>query len=217
MTIRLPILLLAFAASAVAPALAQSDGDRFPQGAERIEQAAEPPAAQLPADEAVPEESREARLDRLFDRLKQAGDSDQAEGIARNIQRELLRSGSPTTDLLMKEASAAIEAKQLAIALDVLDAVTRLSPDYAEGWNRRATVHFMQEDYGRSLADIERALAIEPRHWGAISGLATILKAIEEPEEALQAYDRALLIYPQQKTILKARDKLQSEIGGEDI
>lgn len=180
---------------------------------ERLEQATEPP----PEDAPAPDETRQARLDRLFGRLSQTEDPEQAKGIARNIQREFLRSGSPTTDLLMREAAAAIEAEDLAVALDVLDAVTRLQPDYAEGWNRRATVHFMQDNYGRALADIERALALEPRHWGAISGLATILKALEQPEEAAEAYDKALAIYPAQERLRKAREDLESELDGEDI
>lgn len=214
MSTRIPFLLICLGGLvAAAPAVhAQSDADRFPQDEQRIEQATEaPPEGEEPA------ESREARLDRLFARLKAAKTPEQARQISGTIQRELLRSGSPTTDLLMREAAAAIEAKDLPVALDVLDAVTRLSPDYAEGWNRRATVYYMREDYGRSLADLERTLALEPRHWGAINGLATILRSLDETQAAAEAYDRALAIYPLQEQIQKARESLDEDVDGEDI
>ncbi|MEW5420457.1 tetratricopeptide repeat protein [Amorphus sp. 3PC139-8] len=213
MTIRLPSVLICVGVLAAAPAFAQSELDQIPQDEERLERAIEAPPEAPPEVE----ESREVRLDRLFARLKVAKTPEQARQISGTIQRELLRSGSPTTDLLMKEAAAAIESKDLPVALDVLDAVTRLSPDYAEGWNRRATVYFMREEYGRSLADLERTLALEPRHWGAINGLATILRSLDDTEAAAEAYDRALAIYPLQEQIQKARESLHDDVDGEEI
>ena len=198
-------LMLAAALVAAAPARAQDAGSRFPGG---------PEAAPL---EPETQETRETRLDRLYARLREAPDEKRAAGIARNIQRELMNSGSPTIALLMTQAAAAVEAKDLPVALDLLDAVVRLKPGYAEGWNRRATVYFMLDDYGKSLADLERALALEPRNWEAIGGLASILSALDEKEGARAACAQALEIYPLQPRIKKSCDELDSEADGEDI
>lgn len=158
-----------------------------------------------------------ARLDALFERLASAKSKRRADAIAGRIQRDLARSGSPTVDLLMQQAGKAIEAKEYGPALDVLDAIVRLEPDFAEGWNRRATVHFMREDFGRSLADIERVLELEPRHWGALSGLAIILVQLEQHEEALAAIDAALAVHPFLEELQEQREKLLAKVNGADI
>lgn len=206
------ILLLAGALAVSSPAWAQDSGARFPGGPEAGLQ--EATAAPL-APEA--EESRETRLDRLYARLRQAPDEKRASGIARNIQRELLNSGSPTIGLLMTQAAAAVAAKNLPVALDLLDAVVRLKPGYAEGWNRRATVFYMLDDYGKALADLERSLALEPRNWEAIGGLASILSALDEKDGARAACSQALEIYPLQPRIKKSCDEMEAERDGEDI
>lgn len=210
-----PLLILAGALVAAAPAAAQDAGSRFPGGPEAapLEETVPPPVPEPPETE----ETRETRLDRLYARLKEAPDEKRAAGIARNIQRELMNSGSPTIGLLMTQATAAVEAKDLPVALDLLDAVVRLKPGYAEGWNRRATVYYMLDDYGKSLADLERALALEPRNWEAIGGLASILNALDEKDGARAACAQALEIYPLQPRIRKSCDELESERDGEDI
>jgi Flp pilus assembly protein TadD len=184
---------------------------------------AKPPAAsagkgdRASSSEALGEERRTARLDLMFGRLAKATTKRRADRIARNIMAQLTRSGSPTTDLLMQHAARAIRAKELGMALDFLDGVVRTSPDFAEGWNRRATVHFMRGNYGRSLADIEQVLKLEPRHWGALSGLAIILTSMERKQEALEVMDRVLQIHPYLERMEKRRDRLRRELDGADI
>ncbi len=161
-------------------------------------------------------EARAARIEILFERLAEAESKERADKIAGNIRRLMLRSGSPTIDLLMVQANAAMREKDLSGALDVLDAVTRLAPTYPEGWNMRATVHFMRKDYGRSVADIERVLALEPRHWGALTGLAMILVSLDEDRAALTAMDEALAVHPFLEVLSERRDKLAAELEGTD-
>jgi tetratricopeptide (TPR) repeat protein len=162
-------------------------------------------------------ERRDARLDLMFGRLAQAENKRGADRIARNIMRQLVRSGSPTADFLMERAGAAMREKKLSEALDFLDGVVRTNPDFAEGWNRRATVHFMRGDYGRSLADIEQVLRLEPRHWGALAGLSIILASLEKNREAVEVMDRALAIHPHLEEVKERRDKLMQQIEGSDI
>src|SRR5690606_16025017 len=87
------------------------------------------------------------RLDKLFDELKREGNPDSAKAISQRIQREWHISGSATIDLLMQWAEKASSENRNGAALDFLDETVRLAPDYAEGWNRRATLHFKMGNY----------------------------------------------------------------------
>ena len=78
----------------------------------------------------------------------------------------------------MTRAKAAMEAQQIDVALKLLDAVVRLRPDYVEGWNRRATLYYLKNDYAHSLEDIQQVLVREPRHFGALAGLGMIMQDI---------------------------------------
>src|SRR5690606_8384100 len=136
------------------------------------------------------------RLDELFSDLRRERSEKAAERIASFIREEWSRSGSATIDLLMQWSNKAVQEKKFDVALDFLDQVTTLAPRYAEGWNRRASVHYMMDSYAKSLADIERTLRVEPRHFGALSGMAAIFKLYDRKQAALDAYLRLLEIYP---------------------
>lgn len=137
-----------------------------------------------------------ARLDALFSQLQAAADSASAYALEHEIWIAWMDSGDPTIDRLAREASAAMAAGQLPVALALLDAVTRRAPGYAEGWNKRATVLYMLGELEKSLADIDKVLALEPRHFGAISGIGLIRIARGDPGGAIEAYRRVLRIYP---------------------
>src|SRR6476646_8072318 len=83
-----------------------------------------------------------------------------------------------------------------ALAMPILDDIVMRAPDWAEGWNKRATVLYILGEQDRSLADIEHVLALEPRHFGALSGIGLIRIAKGQPREALAAYRRALAVNP---------------------
>lgn len=163
------------------------------------------------------QDRQSARLDQMFARLAEATDERRARRIANGIRRRLNQSGSDTIDILMRRANARMEAKKYGQALDLLDGVIRLRPQFAEGWNRRATVHFLLGNYGQSIADIEQVLRREPRHWGAIAGLSMILVAIDRKPEAVVMMNRALKVYPHQPKLKERRDRLANELKGSDI
>ena len=89
-----------------------------------------------------------------------------------------------------------------------------LKPDYTEAWNRRATLYFLQKDYGHALADIREVLAREPRHFGALSGLGLILQEIGDDKHALEAYRRALAIDPHLEQHRRSRQDAAREGRG---
>ena len=93
----------------------------------------------------------------------------------------------------------------------------RLAPEFAEGWNRRATVHFLRGDYGASVADIMRVLELEPRHFGALSGLGIILDRLDRKSEALAVFRRALEIHPHLDGASEAVDRLTPTVEGQEL
>ncbi len=177
--------------------------------------AAEPVAAANP--EKPPVLTHEARLDTLFSDLKRERNEKAAERVAARIQDEWGKSGSASVDLMMIWSKSAMDEQKFDAALDFLDQVVTLSPGFAEGWTRRATVHFMMRNYRKSMTDIDRTLRLEPRHFGALSGLAQIMKDAGRKELALDAFQRVLDIYPMMRSAQGEVASISEELAGEGI
>lgn len=182
-------------------------GPALAQGAGEAHSTIDGPNLHNPDAEANPDEV----LDRLFAQLRMADGKETAGVLENAIQAMWLRSGSPTADVLMKQAGAAVEAKSYGPALAILDTVVELYPDFAEGWNRRASVHFLRGDYTSSLSDIDQVLALEPRHFGALSGLGAIEKERGNGRAALRALRRAKVINPNLDSIDDRIRELEQE------
>ncbi|MBM3528384.1 MAG: tetratricopeptide repeat protein [Alphaproteobacteria bacterium] len=156
-------------------------------------------------------------LDFLFGALKAAPDADTAKQVENRIWALWLASGSDTANLLMMRVKTAIEAKDLDLAIKLLDSVVQIKPDYVEAWNRRATLHYMRKDFGKSMEDIRQVLLLEPRHFGAMSGLGMILQEFGDERRALAAFRKALEIYPHLPKIPEAVKALTEKVDGRDI
>ncbi len=91
------------------------------------------------------------------------------------------------------------------------------APDFAEAWNKRATVFYMMGEYGLSLSDIRQTLLLNPRHFGAMAGLAAILEEIDRPKDALEIYQRAFKVHPHQVGIKDAIERLKAKVKGTAI
>jgi len=178
-------------------------------------QEVEPVAA--PVESSAPPPTRAERLDTLFGQLKRERNENAAKRIAARIQGEWNRSESAVIDLMMQWSQEAVEKQKYDVALDFLDQVTTLSPNYAEGWNRRATVHFVMNNFGKSMADIDQTLRLEPRHFGALSGLAQIMKIQGNEVLALAAYERVLAIYPMLRAAQTEVATISDELSGDGI
>ncbi|MBE1204842.1 tetratricopeptide repeat protein [Aminobacter carboxidus] len=159
----------------------------------------------------------DTQLDSLFSDLKRERNEKAAERLANRIWEVWYSSGSASVDLMMLWAQQALQAKKFDVALDFLDQVVTLQPQYAEGWNRRATVHFMMGNFRKSMTDIERTLELEPRHFGALSGMAQIMANTNHNELALQAWQRVLVIYPMLRNAQNEVSRLSEELAGEGI
>ena len=204
----LPVALaVALGAASVASAAAQEPGVR-----------GGPDWAQPPRD--LPKVERDDpanNLDTLFSALKIAPDEASSKAIEERIWALWLISGSDTCNLLMTRAKVATDAKDYDLALKLLDSIIEIKPDYVEGWNRRATIYYLKDDYAHAIADIGEVLAREPRHFGALSGLGQMLQEIGDDKDALEAYRKALAIDPHLEHILDVIKTLTDKVEGRDI
>ena len=186
----------------------------------------EPPAApqakpdgqapQAKHDEPPEKTPAEERAD-LYARLAESKDADETAGIVTQLLHSYSESGSDTADLLLKRARQAIGVENYADALKILDATVALQPDWAEGWNARATVRYLDDDYKGSMADIAQTLKREPKHLGALMGMGMILEAREKREDALKIYERVLEIAPHWRNAQEAADKLKAALAGSEL
>ena len=159
----------------------------------------------------------ELTLDELFAKLPDNSGKRAGRLIEAEILQRFEKSGSDTTDLLMSWANQAIAEKTYPLALDILDQVVILQPAYAEAWNKRATIHYVLDQYSDSLSDIRQTLLLQPRHFGALAGLGIILDASGRKPEALKALRRALEINPQMDEVRKSVERLEKETAGQSI
>lgn len=173
-----------------------------------------PPAVKPPP---APARGRVEVLDDLFRRLASAADSDEAVGVAARIQRLWLESGSDTVDLLMSRAADAVGRGNNDVASDLLDKIVVLDPDWSEGWNKRATLRFQKSDDDGAMSDIAHVLVLEPRHYGAMTGMAMILTRHGMKKDALAILRSAAAIYPRNDDLSKMIETLTPEVEGRPI
>jgi tetratricopeptide (TPR) repeat protein len=174
-------------------------------------------AAEKAAKQTKPAFELAKDLDGLFAQLGKTHQTRRAKRISGRIWELWRESDSKSVDLLTGWANAAMSGKRYTQALDLLDQVIYLRPDFAEGYNQRATLHFTMENYTKSIADIERTLSLEPRHYGALSGLAIIFERLNQKDRALDAWYRTLAIYPAMKNAQDAVIRLEEELAGSGI
>ena len=156
-------------------------------------------------------------LDKLFDLLRRAPDKQSGKLIEARIWSEWFHTGSDTAMLLMVRVNVAMEADDNDTALQLLDAVVKIMPDYVEGWDRRATLHFLRKDYGAALYDLFQTLAREPRHFGAMVALGMILQEIGQEKRALAAFRQALALNPYLDRVPDLIKQLAPKVDGRDI
>jgi tetratricopeptide (TPR) repeat protein len=178
--------------------------------------ATEDQAPQAKKDEQAPKTPAEERAD-LYGRLAASKDADETAGLISLLLQSYSESGSDTADLLLKRARQAIGIENYSDALKILDAEIALLPDWAEGWNARATARYLDDDYNGSMADIAQTLKREPNHIGALMGMGMILEARDKKEDALQVYNRVLAIAPHWSNAQEAADRLKAALAGSDL
>ncbi len=209
-------LLVLIACVCGSPAQSQDKPTAPPPAEKAAPPVPEPGSATPPFAPDTPEIRAEILKD-LYTHLSQAKDSDTAAAIAGQIERLWFVSGSDTVDLLMQRALAAMNEQNLELALKLLTAVTELQPDYAEGWNRRAFVYYRMNEIERSLGDMRRALALEPKHFRALENLAGILREAGKKKAALETLRKLVEIHPHLPNVRPLIEELTREVDGQGI
>jgi tetratricopeptide (TPR) repeat protein len=159
----------------------------------------------------------ETELDSLFTALKSARSVAEAEPLEFAIWQAWMKSGDGAKDSMMHLGVSALEVGNLSVALAAFDALVEEAPGFSEAWNKRATVYFMMGDYDSSVADIMQTLSLEPRHFGALSGLGMIFVNIGKKDAAIAAFEKALSIHPQLPGIAAFVEESRGEFQGKGI
>lgn len=155
-------------------------------------------------------------LDDLFAELLVA-DEGSWEDIEKRIWSEWSNSGSKAMDHLLERGRAEMEKGNVNKAIGHFSALIDHAPEFAEGWNARATAWFVVERYGLSIADIRQTLLLEPRHFGALAGLGMIMERMDRPEAALTVYQEAEKIHPNRPDVQSALIRLKDKVEGVEL
>lgn len=162
-------------------------------------------------------DQNDPRLDGLFGELKQAKDPDEARNLEFVIWQIWMTSDDPVINTLMVQGVSAMGRKDNRLALSKFEQIVAIAPDFAEGWNKRATVHYLTGAYTKSLTDIDRTLALEPRHFGALSGRGLVYAELAEEALALESFEAALAIHPHLAGAQENARRLRERLGDQRI
>ncbi|MEO1561904.1 MAG: tetratricopeptide repeat protein [Pseudomonadota bacterium] len=139
------------------------------------------------------------------------------ESVERQIWDNWYSSGSDAIDLLLRRGQDALEFGLFDDAIGHFTAVIDHAPEYAEGWNARATAYFHAGRFGLSMSDIQQVLALNPDHFGALTGMAMILEQTGELEDALEVVNRVLSIHPHRPDVKMAQERLELATRGTSL
>jgi tetratricopeptide (TPR) repeat protein len=162
-------------------------------------------------------DQKDARLPGLFDDLKSAATADAAQPIEAHIWEIWLQSGDDKLDALMEAGVAALNGTDYDTALVVFSSIVAQAPNFAEGWNKRATTLYLMGRFDDSISDIDRVLALEPRHFGALSGLGLCNAQLNRDQAALDAFERALAVDPNLNGAKVGAEELKKRIARHSI
>ncbi|WP_255448361.1 tetratricopeptide repeat protein [Telmatospirillum sp. J64-1] len=153
-------------------------------------------------------------MDDLFLRLQTTSSEQEAHILEMTILHTWTKSGIPEVDTLTYQGLEAIDSGDLELAQHIFDRVVLMAPHFAEGWNLRASVHYLKGDYRSAVGDIERVLKLEPRHFGALAGLGQIFLSLGHDRAALKAFDMALALNPHLASARTHALELRQQIAG---
>lgn len=158
----------------------------------------------------------DSELSRMMAELAVA-DAARAEQLAGQIRHLWDASGSASADFLLRRTRKAIEVSEMEAAVEHATALVDHAPEFAQGWAERARAYYALDLYGPALSDLEHVIALNPRHFDAVMGLAIMLDEIGKPEDAYEAYQQVQAIHPHQAGLTEALDRLAPLVRGQDL
>jgi tetratricopeptide (TPR) repeat protein len=173
--------------------------------------------AEKPAKPEEPKLTREQRMDKLFADLAAAKTDEDAQFTAEEIEALWKDSGSPTVDLLTDRASDALDMGETGLARELIDGALELGPNHAEAWAQSARVAIAEDKVNIALQDIEHAVSLEPRHYGALTELGAILEQLNSPQGAYEAYEKALALNPRLPDAREGAERTERAAKGREL
>ena len=161
--------------------------------------------------------NQQGQLEELFQQLKTTESRAETELLQADIWQVWLQTGTPESDHWMAQGLTAMSEQEYDEAIDFFTQIIEAQPQYAEGWNKRATAYYLRGNYKASIDDIERTLALEERHFGALSGLVSIYRAIGDDRGALRTLERLADITPSDEAVQGQIQQLRGELGIRNI
>ena len=162
-------------------------------------------------------DQKDPRLNDLFARLQKTDNRLEAETLENMIWGIWYSSDDVEVTRLMDQGERAMAAQDMRTAIGAFTKIIEIAPDFAEGWNRRATALYMIGEYEASRADVAETLAREPRHFGALSGLGLINEAEDRGEEAIEAWEKALEVNPNMPSVQQHIEEMKAKLADDNI
>ncbi|MCB2053322.1 MAG: tetratricopeptide repeat protein [Geminicoccaceae bacterium] len=172
-------------------------------------------AAVLPGESHA--DQNDPRLGPLFERLHAAADAEDARRIEARIWIAWATVADKRQAALLARGSRAMNSRDFEAARLAFDTLVSVAPEFAEGWNKRATLNYLTGDLDASVRDIQRTLVLEPRHFGALSGLGLIMLQLDRPRDALRSFEAALAIHPHMPAAEAHVATLRERLRGEPL
>ena len=157
------------------------------------------------------------QLDPLFRELAEAKYPIAAQQLESEIWRTWLESGDEAVNQKLRAGIRAMHGGNLEEAIRRFSEVIDMAPGFAEGWNKRATAYYLNGELANSMRDIQKTLSLEPRHFGAISGMGLIFLRRGDERSALEAFEEVLKIYPTAPGAGKHAERLREKLEGQGI
>ena len=161
--------------------------------------------------------NQQIRLEELFQQLRTTESQAEIELLQADIWQVWLDTGEPESNQWMAQGLTAMSDQEYDEAIDLFTQIIEAHPQYAEGWNKRATAYYLRGNYKASIDDIERTLALEKRHFGALSGLVSIYRTIGDDRGALRTLERLADIMPADGAVQQQIQQLRGELGIRNI
>lgn len=172
-------------------------------------------APKTPAD--TDQAAASKHLDALFDALAKAGSEEEAKPIEEKIVASFLQSGSPSIDLLMTRAAAALQDGDPGTAKKLFDSVTSIAPDFAEGWHQRARLEAVSGNDRAAMMNLQKTVALNPRQFEAFAELGGMLEEYGDKAGALAMYRKAMALDPTYDDVARRVRELARAVEGERI
>jgi tetratricopeptide (TPR) repeat protein len=130
------------------------------------------------------------------------------------IQRIWSRSGNSAIDAMFTRGVREMYERNFVRAISTFTEIIKAKPDFAEGWNKRATLYFITREYNKALADCDEVIKRNPHHFGALAGFGQIYLELDQPEKALDYFQKALNINPNLVVVVNTMNKIERILKG---